>query len=388
MIAAHFLQLKGRRYAAFVNADAMGKSMQGAGGALVLGTVYKAMIARTQQSSAMQNKYPEQWLKECFLELQNVFVSFDGSMLASAVIGLLDEDRGFLYYLNAEHPGTVLYRDGKARFIDDERIFRKIGVPDLEGRIFLRTLALEQGDLLFFGSDGRDDLLLGHDLEGRRIINEDETMFLACVEEGRGDLAAIQAAIESRGQLTDDFSLLRVAFREDAPVAQRRLSDQEISDVIAKATAATAAKDADGAVGLIEQLEKDHGAPPKLLSACLRMLLKAGRHRQAAECGERFAGEFPEHAELLHLTALALKLAGRHDAAADFAERMLLRRPDHADNLINLADVHRLRGNTARAVQMIELALALEPANAKALALCGMLKAGITKESSLRHDEA
>ncbi|MBP6738990.1 MAG: SpoIIE family protein phosphatase, partial [Leptospiraceae bacterium] len=35
-----------------------------------------------------------------------------GSMLMSLVFGLIDERTGVMYFLNAEHPDMVLYRDG------------------------------------------------------------------------------------------------------------------------------------------------------------------------------------------------------------------------------------------------------------------------------------
>ncbi|MCB1317834.1 MAG: SpoIIE family protein phosphatase, partial [Leptospiraceae bacterium] len=95
------IQLQGRRYTAFVNGDAMGKSMQGAGGALVLGVVYNAFVTRTMFSGHQQNKAPEVWLRDCYYELQNVFISFDGSMFISVVMGLLDEISGVMYYINA-----------------------------------------------------------------------------------------------------------------------------------------------------------------------------------------------------------------------------------------------------------------------------------------------
>ncbi|HQI21284.1 MAG TPA: 7TM diverse intracellular signaling domain-containing protein, partial [Leptospiraceae bacterium] len=95
IVTAHTIELAGRRYVAFLNGDAMGKSIQGAGGALVLGTVFKSLITRTQTSTLLQSRMPERWLKECFLELQNTFVSFDGTMLISAVVGLADEATGF-----------------------------------------------------------------------------------------------------------------------------------------------------------------------------------------------------------------------------------------------------------------------------------------------------
>lgn len=52
-----------------MNGDAMGKSIQGAGGALVLGTVFNTILTRSS-ISLHQNKKPEKWLEEAFLELQ------------------------------------------------------------------------------------------------------------------------------------------------------------------------------------------------------------------------------------------------------------------------------------------------------------------------------
>jgi hypothetical protein len=61
-------------------------------------------------------------------------------MLVSSVIGLIDDSSGLLYYINAEHPSLVLYRDGKAEFIDSNlEIFRKIGIGGIEGKLVVRT---------------------------------------------------------------------------------------------------------------------------------------------------------------------------------------------------------------------------------------------------------
>ncbi|MCB1318561.1 MAG: hypothetical protein KDK27_21495, partial [Leptospiraceae bacterium] len=56
---SHSLELYGRPYTVFINADAMGKSMQGAGGVLVLGSVFKTIIDRTQQTHQGRHTYPE-----------------------------------------------------------------------------------------------------------------------------------------------------------------------------------------------------------------------------------------------------------------------------------------------------------------------------------------
>ncbi|MCB1320598.1 MAG: HAMP domain-containing protein, partial [Leptospiraceae bacterium] len=96
---AHNIRLRNRRYVVFVNADAMGKSVQGAGGVLVMGSVLEAIIERTRLSSETQKQYPERWLKNAFIEMHKVLETFDGLMLISLVIGLLEEETGMLYYL-------------------------------------------------------------------------------------------------------------------------------------------------------------------------------------------------------------------------------------------------------------------------------------------------
>jgi hypothetical protein len=123
--AAHNITLQGRRYIVYMNSDAMGKSIQGAGGALVLGSLFQSIIERTKLSQLISNQSPERWLKNTFVELHKIFESFDGSMLVSLIMGLIDEENGFMYHMNAEHPWIVLYRDEKTEFLNNDLDFRK-----------------------------------------------------------------------------------------------------------------------------------------------------------------------------------------------------------------------------------------------------------------------
>jgi len=158
---AREIELNDKRYLAFTNGDAMGKSLQGAGGALVMAVIFNAYISRTPMHQNIYTKTPEGWITEVYEELQRVFVSFDGSMLISAAIGLIDEETGAMYYLNAEHPWTVCYRNGAASFTENELTMRKIGTTETENRAVIRTMQLETKDVIFFGSDGRDDIMMG-----------------------------------------------------------------------------------------------------------------------------------------------------------------------------------------------------------------------------------
>ncbi|HMZ59458.1 MAG TPA: SpoIIE family protein phosphatase, partial [Leptospiraceae bacterium] len=194
------LNLKGKKYIVFLNADAMGKSMQGAGGILVLGAVFHSIVHRTKSYIAHSEVPPEKWMKNAFKELHKIFESFDGSMLVSLLFGLVEESTGLVYYINAEHPWMVLYRDRIASFAEHTLSFRKLGHSGLEGEIYVTTFQLHPGDLLIMGSDGKDDVVLSKSKDSR-VINENEELFLKKVEEAEGNLERIY------GTLADTYEL-------------------------------------------------------------------------------------------------------------------------------------------------------------------------------------
>lgn len=217
--ATDTIELQGKSYTVFMNGDAMGKSMQGAGGSIVLGVVFNSILSRTHAGEMEMD--PITWMKKTFRELESVFLSFDGSMMISAVIGLLDED-GNLYYINAEHPFTVLYRNGVASFIEDQIELRKFGsnyVFDAD----IKTYKLENGDTLFCGSDGRDDIEIETDEDtGVRKINENEYLFLKHVSASGGDLEILAKKIESMGTPIDDISLLKVEYHTPNEIEENK----------------------------------------------------------------------------------------------------------------------------------------------------------------------
>jgi tetratricopeptide (TPR) repeat protein len=212
LCAADSFILGNRNYSVFLNADAMGKSIQGAGGALILGSVFHAIVERTKLSKSVMSYTPERWIKNTFIELHKTFETFDGSMLVSMILGLIDNENGFCYLINAEHPFAVLYRDGKASFIQTKSFYRKLGTPDADGGIVVDTFQIQNGDVLLLGSDGRDDIDLSNTTNGQRSINEDENLFLGVVEASDGNLNAIKQNLIKKGEITDDLSLLRLEY--------------------------------------------------------------------------------------------------------------------------------------------------------------------------------
>lgn len=341
------LNLRGRDFIAFVNGDAMGKSIQGAGGALVLGVIFHSVVNRTKQKKESISKGPESWLKECYIELQSVFETFDGSMLISVVMGLIDIRSGYIFFINSEHPWTVLYRDGKAGFLENQLELRKIGTMGLESQFRIKTLQLEPNDVVYVGSDGRDDILFGYNESGDRIINEDENLFLKCVEEGEGKLEKTVDSILNKGELTDDFSLIRIEFRPD----------QGLTDSFRQ-----------------EETER--------LEYLLSIAKSSMRDKDFVSASVNFglaAEEFPHSLESYYYASLCYKYRKDFQEALNYGERLYLRDPEHLKNLINLADIYRYTGNFTRASILLTRIDELDPGNDKAIKIRELIDKAITQ---------
>ncbi len=363
---AHDLRLRDRNYVLFLNGDAMGKSMQGAGGALVLGTVFKSVLNRTRHSKTVSRMYPEQWLRQAYRELQDAFITFDGTMLVSVVVGLVEEHTGMLYYVNAEHPYVALYRDGRARFIEEDLSVRKIGIdlgPELGGELRVKSFVLEPGDVIFSGSDGRDDIMIGED-DGRRVLNEDEHEFLRRIEDGGGELGAVEQALRSKGELTDDLTIIRVGFREGQPLEPRPHAEQTLELL---RSGRRAYRDGHLETALEEwgrglELDPEH---PEILRELAKLRIRRREYDRARDLCLLYAHEHPADATFLYYTSFVLKQLAEYESAADFGERCHLRDPENLNNLVCLADVYRLSGAVDRARVILERAERLDDSHEK-----------------------
>lgn len=315
------IELKGKKYIVFLNGDAMGKSIQGAGGVLVLGTVFKSIIQRTISTTIGKNLYPERWLKNAFIEMHKTFEAFDGTMLMSIAFGLIDEATGTMYFMNAEHPNIVLYRDGVPTFILPTNEYRKLGTQGQIGHISIDVVSLLPEDIIILGSDGRDDLILGKESSGNDIINQDETLFLQHVKNGNSDLEKIFESILKTGKLMDDLSLLKIHFK--------------------------------GKTSDVEKLKDD-----------MRLLEKyksESNYNKIAELGQKLISDYPHLTNFLYDTAFAYKALGKYEDSIDFAERLRLRDSKNTSNLLNLIESYNNLGQTDKALAILEICLKEEP---------------------------
>ncbi len=381
IVIADEIVLKDRKYLVFVNGDAMGKSIQGASGALVLGVVFRSFVSRTKTVSSYYSQPPELWLNECFLELQNIFESFGGSMFVSVVLGLVDLKSGILFFLNAEHPRTVLYRNGVASFIEDKLELRKIGITGLESKMKIKTFFLEKGDSIFVGSDGRDDLLLGVDPKGIPVINEDELQFLKRVEESKGDLDLLVKGIQNYGELTDDLSIVKLSYIKD-PVRLKSVSDNNLSFKFPDETyfKNLRPENAEDAIHHLENLTSrvpDETIPPVFKKELANVYYKIGKYEEALSLFEELISEFPEDVEMMFSTSLIYKRFERFHQAIELGERVLLREPEFLDNIVNLAESYVLFRKNEAALKLLERIDRLDPNNSHAKEIRTQLNSSI-----------
>jgi len=366
---AREIVLSDKRYLAFTNADAMGKSLQGAGGALVFAVVFNSYINRTPLFPSIYTQKPESWISEIYEELHRVFVSFDGSMLMSAVIGLIDEECGAMYYLNAEHPWTVCYRDGKAAFTEDELTMRKIGTVGFDTGIVIRTMQLKSQDVIFLGSDGRDDIMMGMNEEtGQRIINEDETLFLRSIEGANGDLEKTAELVASNGDLTDDFTIIRIAWTKP-PV----LLPPDFEAVRSSGYKAIQDKDLPRAIQLLRKAMYLYPEPEVIgrLAACHR---ERGETMEIIQTYQYGLKNLPLNETLLYdmvnecrrmvrelldnakTKEESNKASNYIRLALDYGERLLIINPQHFKAMLHVADCYRMVRRYADSRALVERA--------------------------------
>ena len=355
-------------YTVFLNGDAMGKSMQGAGGCLVLGTVFKSILERNHSTPDTRDIPPEVWIKESFKELQNVFVSFNGTMLISAMFGLIDNRNGTVYYVNAEHPFTILYRDGHASFIDQKNHLLKIGVELKKSPFRVQLFQMHPGDCLFIGSDGKDDILIGQDREGGRIINEDETLFLRILDAANGDLTKIGDLLNEQGELTDDFSLLKIGFdrKESEDISHTDLS--ELEDALKEAYQCYLQGQTRKAFSSYEKIFSAQKNTNRLFDT-VNLFIEKKEFEIVSKLLDIYCEENSFDSHALYLNSFAKKKNREYEKASLFGERFKIREPTNVNNLINLADINRYLNRMENTRKYLTRALKLEPDNKQALKL-------------------
>ncbi|EMJ96095.1 SpoIIE family protein phosphatase [Leptospira alstonii] len=210
--------ISGIPYQVLINADAMGKSLQGASGALIFCSIVKSFL----QTQDYEFRNPENWLFLLYSNLQAVFESFDGSMLVSGILSLYQIETGDLFFINCEHPPIVIARNGKTNYLFETAVLRKIGFPDSDTKVKIEYYKLLPGDTILYGSDGREDLYI-QDSSSRKQKSSVPDVFFELIQNSIPDLEELESKISEKGALSDDLSFLRIQTGFEA-VFQNNLS--------------------------------------------------------------------------------------------------------------------------------------------------------------------
>ncbi len=357
------IELHQKKYIAFLNADGMGKSMQGAVGALVCGSVFSSIIDRTQNMTLFKKQYPEKWLKATFIELHRTFKSFLGNMLVSSVIGLIEENTGMVYYINAEHPRVALYRASKALFVNKQKgVLGKLGTLDIEEDVHIRTFRMMANDTIIFGSDGKDEIVLGKSEDGNRVINEDQNFFLEAIEKSEANLKKMFKIICRHGRIIDDISLIKIKYIGSDETPDRFFAkDAELKKLLTNVEARFKKGDTQGAENLlnkIQEFNQNDRVPSKKLMVFMAKLKK---YEVALEEAERYFEYQPDDIQVLYSMAYIAKKLNKISYAIDLAERFHLRVLHNVKNLIQLAELYVIQKNYKKVKNILEMIEDLEP---------------------------
>ena len=324
------ITLEGKKYLFFCNSDAMGKSIQGAGGALVFGSVLRTLIYKAH-TRFYKNCSPERFLKDVFIELQRVFEGLNGVMLVSALIGVVEEASGLLYYINSEHPYPVLYRNGIAQFLEKEQM-RKFGTPYNSDIFRVNVYPLFPGDCFFAGSDGKDDLL-SRDADGTPEICLDISSFLRTIENTEGIMKNIHEFYSDPEKLTDDVSLIRIEIRSLVSKKSRNLKEVFPS---------SGRQNLNSAVTFMKTLYKAMPANETALRFLSLYYFRRREFNYALRLANAYNNQCPDSWNMLYLESVLWKKMGNFRRALSISEQIYLRNPDIIKNLKNRKELFSL----------------------------------------------
>ncbi len=342
------IHLKNKLYSFIVNADAMGKSIQGAGGSLILGSVLEAFVERTNYQEEVKDLLPEKWLKYAFVELHRVFEGLNGAMLISIVMLLIDEESGLVYYMNAEHPDIILYRGGKASFIKPNKYLKKLGLY-AEGLLSISTFQLLPNDVIFIGSDGKDDILIQRNSDGNRVINVDENLFLEIVESSNGNLELIYNTLSEKGEIIDDFSIIRIEYTINPKEFYKRNTilafdkeyfynakkNVELYKNSKNPEFLNKAKD------ILVDLQHKYPENAQIKKMLYKIYLLNNKINEAISILEEFFQKYPSDEEALYKLIRLLNKKRLYSKAAEYGEIYLLRNPEKKEIITLLISIYK-----------------------------------------------
>ncbi len=323
-------------YLFIMNSDAMGKSLQGAIGALVVGITTKNFLSENKNC---KNLTPEKWLFNLFMILQKSFECFEETMFASSCMALLNLKKGIYYQVNSDHPKTIIYRNNEATFLNSTTDTNKLGVSIIPNQFKVSTYTLEQGDIIIIGSDGKDELIL-NDVNGNPYYNLDENLFLKIVEQSNGDLDKMIITLNSTGIVRDDLSIIKFEYTnfDFGKVIERFFQNSSINYNF------KIYKDSPDIL-FIEDVSKVFPESSYLNKYLGLYYYRFRKFEKANNYLRIYNSLYSDSIDLLYIESILNKKLGNFLDAKISAEKIFLRNPEHKKNLFNLLHIYNELGD-------------------------------------------
>jgi len=355
------VKLGGKNFFLFVNADAMGKSIQGASGALIFGAALKSLLLRTKEISNHEEAYPEIWIQNIYNELEQIFETFNCSMLVSGILGLVEEETGLVYYINAEHPFMILYRDGKACFIEEELTLRKFGTPGINEPLRVKLFHMQANDYLLCGSDGKDDIILKQK-DGSKLLNYNEKYFLTILETVGPNLKSIYSKIKEIAEVTDDLSMISILYK-GSPKNINLVRDEKYLQSLKLLLKEKKKKNYEKALKYAHELEQNYHNDTLVLKQIVLISLRLGLYDEAISNSKKILELTPLESKFLFYISYAYYKKGDLKKAIFYAQRILLREPENLRFLSHIVQLYKLTNDINNAKKFSKRGLRLDPNN-------------------------
>jgi len=258
----------------------------------------------------------------------------------------------------------------------------------------VKRFRLEPGDAIIAGSDGRDDIDLTPD-EPVRTINEDEFLVLSLVDQARGDLDKLAELIKSKGELTDDLSLLKIEFM---PSSQRKETEDafhdedvvkpvvliddhdeydldrselpagvssEYSELLEEGRRLVRAGKSPEALAKLEKAYEMRQDDPALNKILAVLTFREKDYEKAVEILENYLSHDPNIEDFWLYLSIAHKRMGNLDRSLESAEKVFEINSQRVPNLLQLADLHFRMGHAGRAKIFLEQVFQIDPNNSQ-----------------------
>ncbi len=366
--SASTVYLQGKPFTIFLNANVQGSTITRAIGAVVLGAVLESILVSSQHLTSDTNAYPEQWINNNLSKIWKSFEKFNGLLIGTMVFGLIDDATGLIYLSNISHPKTVLYRNKRAFFMEDDVKTYQLGDTKMNGVIKIRVFQLEPTDVIIAGSSGRDDILIDK-FNSRPALNKDKNAFLKRVEDGAGQLESIYTSIKKQGDPVEDVSLVRISYLKNSLTGKRQPRRTDIDSLLQQALNARQNGNLNTALIAVEKAYKLNDTDLKVLKELVQIHALIKNYTKASEIAEIYINLCPVDTNFLYTASFCLKKAGNLKKSADISERVFIREPQMVKNLVNLAHVYMQMKDYKRSELYLGKALKLDKKNKNALSI-------------------